>query len=60
MEELQPCGIGEVGVVRMGVEEIIRVRSVLEGEIGRKVPEATLNLGQQERQRVRLGYCIIP
>lgn len=39
MKELEPCRIGEVGVVCVGAEEFIGVCGVLEGEVGREVPE---------------------
>lgn len=57
MEELEPCRVAEIGVVRMSAQEFVGVRSVLEGEIGGKVPEATLNPGQQ-KPRIGLNQCI--
>lgn len=44
MKELESCRVREVGVVCMATQAFIGICSILEGQIGGKIPESTLKL----------------
>jgi hypothetical protein len=44
VEQLKPCWVGEIRIVGMSAKELRRVCSVLEGHVGREVPEAALSI----------------
>lgn len=57
VERLQACRVGEVGVVRVGLEGDVGVRRVLRGQVGGEVVEAAVVRFADEGDALEEGFC---